>query len=144
MIEIEFSEPSKHKCDCCGHESTNLTRFVYSDGNAHAVYYIKFTENHDEKFAHGVISLGEWGTDEIPENRYAFPFEIRMDELNYQIGMVNQENSPWADVEMLGKFLNRKESLKHKWIKEIFHITDHIISEDKHVTNYFDSHNISS
>lgn len=139
MIEIEFSEPSKHKCDCCGFESTNLTRFVYNDGNAHAVYYIKFNKNHDEKFAYGVISLGEWGTDDIPENRYAFPFEIRMNESNYQIGMVNQENSPWADVKLLGKFIDREKSLKHEWIQEVFHLTDHILSEDKQVINYFES-----
>lgn len=139
MIEIEFGESSKYKCDCCGYDSISLTRFVYSDGDAHAVYYIRFTENHKEKMAYGVISLGEWGTDEIPENRYAFPFEIRMDEVNYQIGLVNKENSPWADAELLGKFLNREEALEHDWIKEVFHITDHILSEDKVVIDYFAS-----
>ncbi|MEP0010203.1 MAG: hypothetical protein ABJF30_03245 [Balneola sp.] len=59
VIEIEFSKPVKNKCECFGHKSTTLTRFVYSNGNAHSVYYIKFTENHDDKFAFGVISLGD-------------------------------------------------------------------------------------
>ena len=29
--------------------------------------------------------------------------------------------------------LDRKEALKHPWIKEVFHITDHIVEEDKDV-----------
>jgi hypothetical protein len=137
VIEIEFNEPIKNKCECCGYESTTLTRFVYSNGNAHSVYYIKFTENHDDKFAFGVISLGDWGINEIPEHRFAFPFEIRMDDDNFQIGMVNKENSPWSNVELLGEFLDRKESLEHEWIDEVFHITDHILTEDKIVLDYF-------
>ena len=61
MITIEFSEPSHSVCECCGEKATSLTRFVYNDDNAHAVYYCKFTDNHDDKKVYGVISLGVGG-----------------------------------------------------------------------------------
>ncbi|MEP0005294.1 MAG: hypothetical protein ABJ387_09605 [Balneola sp.] len=60
-----------------------------------------------------------------------------MDHDNFQIGMVNKENSPWSNVELLGRFLDREESLEHEWIDEVFHLTDHILTEDKIVLDYF-------
>jgi len=139
MIEIEFNEPKIFSCECCGEDSTTLTRYVHQDGNAHAVYHLSFTKNHPMKSATGVISIGEWGVNHIPEQRYAFPFEIRVDEDQYQIGLMNKDTSPWIQHEILGKFLDRDEALQHKWIKEVFHITDHIIAEDTELKNYFES-----
>ena len=133
MIEIEFSEPKVMKCECCGNETTTLTRFVYKDGYAHAIYNLRYTMEHSDKFVFGVISIGEWGEDVIEPERIAFPFEIRKDGEQYQIGMVDRENSPWQNVAFLGKILNRKESLEHPWITEVFHITDHITWEDKEI-----------
>lgn len=137
MIEIEFNKPNLVKCECCENESVNLTRFVSKDGNAYAIYYANFTFGHDDKVVNGMIGLGDWGEFSNPENRTAFPFCIWEDEDIYQISLVDRIESPWSDVTFLGKILDRKESLEHNWIKEVFHITDHIIREDKEDINYF-------
>lgn len=136
MIEIEFNKPDSIICECCGNESISLTRFVYKDGNAHAVYYAKFTLGHEEKVVNGMIGLGEWGDGSQPENRIAFPFSIWVNEEDYQVGLMYREESPWSDVKFLGRVLDRKESLEHEWIKEVFHITDHIVAEDNEVIKY--------
>jgi|TARA_B110000967_G_scaffold7551_1_gene7578 hypothetical protein len=136
MIKIEFNKPDSFECECCGNESISLTRFVYNDGNAHAVYYAKYTPGHDDKVVTGIIGLGDWGDDAKPENRTAFPFRIWTNEENYQVGLIDKNESPWSDVELLGKVLDRKESLEHEWVKEVFHITDHIVAEDKEVIKY--------
>lgn len=136
MIEIEFEKPEIEICECCGKETFKLTRFVYKDEDAFAIYYIKFTKDHDEKIATGIISIGDWDTDEIPRNRFSFPFKIWMKENDFQIGLIDRDECPWKN-ELLEKILDRNEALKHPWINEVFHITDHILAEDKVVIDYF-------
>ncbi len=136
MLKIEFEEPTTELCTCCGKETIRLTRFVYENADAFAIYYIKFTKDHEEKIATGIISIGDWGTDEEPINRFSFPFKIWTKEDHYQIGLIDSKESPWKH-EMLGKILDRKEALQHPWIKDVFHITDHIVVEDKEVVEYF-------
>lgn len=60
MIEIEFEEPKTTKCECCGN-TARLTRYVYQDNDAFSVYYVLFTEGHDEQAVYCLIWLGEWG-----------------------------------------------------------------------------------
>lgn len=136
MIRIEFEEPRLSRCDCCGQEVVSLTRFVFLHEDAFAVYLINFTRGHKPKFAHGIVAIGGWGL-EVVENRRAFPFQIRTNETNYQVGMVDAEESPWHKADIFGKILNRDESLKHDWIKDVFQITDHIVTEDQMVIDFF-------
>ncbi|MGG9963555.1 hypothetical protein [Ferruginibacter sp. SUN106] len=137
MIEIEFEDPIIDKCECCGKDMVRLTRFVSQDGDAFAVYFAKFTRNHDDRVLYGLISLGEWGEGSLPENRTAFPFKIWVNADNYQVGLTNKEESPWSNEEYLGKILDRKEALIHPWIKDVFHVTDHMVRDDKEIVEYF-------
>ena len=137
MIEIKFEEPNVTDCDCCGGKTTRLTRFVYQDGDAFAVYYILFTDGHGGKYAEGLIGLGKWGEGGEPEKRTAFPFRIWTADESYQVGLTDASESPWSDATFLGKILDRDEGLKHKWINDVFHITDHIVADDIEVINYF-------
>ena len=136
MIKIEFEKPNLETCDCCGNETTTLTRFVYKDDDAFAIYYIKFTKDHGERIATGIISIGDWGTDEEPKNRFSFPFRIWTNSENFQVGLIDKEESLWKQS-LLGKILDRKDALEHTLIREVFHITDHIVVEDKEVIEYF-------
>lgn len=136
MIEIEFEEPNIYNCDCCNNKTVRLTRFIYKDGDAHGVYYCQFTIGHKDKVVNGVLSLGKWWDGSTPKDRIAFPFRIWTNEENYQVGLMDKIECQWNDVEILGTMLNRKEGLKHKWIKEVFHITDHIVTDDKNVIEY--------
>lgn len=137
MIELEFEEPTIESCECCGNEMVRFTRFVYQDGDAFAVYYAKFTRSHDDKVVYGLLSLGEWGEGSEPQNRKAFPFKIWTNETHFQVGLTEGDESPWNDVEYLGEILNRQEALKHPWIKDVFHITDHMVADDKQIVDYF-------
>ncbi|MCA6367091.1 MAG: hypothetical protein IM618_08580, partial [Cytophagales bacterium] len=109
MIEIEFEEPKIKACDCCGQQVVTLTRFVYMDGDAFAVYYANFTRGHAERVVHGLIGLGKWGDDAKAADRVAFPFDIRTSENSYQVGLINANQSQWSDTTFLGKLLDRDE-----------------------------------
>jgi hypothetical protein len=103
---------------------------VLEDGNAHAVYYALFTKHHAEKDLKGLIGLGEWGDDARPEDRLAFPFRIWLKDNSPVVTMVDSSESPWSHTTFLGRLLDRDEALAHPWIKEVFHITDHMITDD--------------
>ena len=135
MIEIEYEDPSEIVCDCCGNTTTRLTRFVYKDKDAFAVYYAAFTKKHPEKRLSGLISLGEWGEGSTPQERRAFAFQIWQDDESYQVSLVNADQSSWNDAEVMGRVLDREEALKDKWISEVFHITDHMLRDDKVIIN---------
>jgi len=136
MIEIEFENPTVDKCACCGEEMVTLTRFVYQDGDAFAVYYAKFTKSHKDRVVHGLISVGGWGEGTTPRDRIAFPFVIWTNAENYQVTLTDKEKSPWKDIELLGQILDRHEALVHPWLKDIFHITDHLVADDKIIADY--------
>ena len=88
----------------------------------------------------GLIGLGEWGDGGEPENRLAFPFQIWTNESNFKVGLIDAKDSPWSDVSFLGRILDRAEALKHDWIKDVFHITDHMVTDDAEITKYFGTH----
>lgn len=137
MIEIEFEDPKQEKCECCGNIATRLTRFVYQDGDAFAVYYVLCTEGHEDKVAYSLIGLGEWGEGGEPEMRTAFAVNIWDNNDNWAVTVTDKEESPWSHVEFLGKIVNREEALQHPWIKDVYHITDHIVAEDQPVIEFF-------
>ncbi|CAD7374652.1 hypothetical protein [Xanthomonas arboricola] len=130
MIAIEFEPPSVSSCECCGKETVRLTRFVTDDGNAHAVYYIQYTPGHEPEHISGLISLGEWGESASPADRIAFPFRLWATEGTYNVGLTDAAESPWSKATFLGAVLDRAQALNHPWCKEVFHITDHITSQD--------------
>lgn len=137
MIEIELTEPKKTSCECCGGTSTSLTRFVYKGGDAFAIYYAAFSNNHPENAVVGVISIGGWGSDGVPPDRVAFPFRIWEGEENFNVGLMNASESPYNGINLLGRMLDREEALAHPWVKDVFHITDHISTDDTEVINFF-------
>lgn len=138
MISIEFEEPSKEKCDCCGGITTRLTRFVYKDGDAFAIYYAIFSDNHPDTEIKVAIGMGEWGDEASPEDRRAFALAIRDGGTQYEVMVVDANESPWHDATFIGQMLNREDALKHPWIEEVFHISDHILEDDPEVKAHFE------
>jgi hypothetical protein len=142
VISIEFADKVEGEpCPCCGGRTTHLTRFVYSNEEAHAVYYAAFSDKHEERMVSVLVSLGEWGgwdKEEAPNNRVAFALRIRLAAAEYQMMVTDATKSSWHDATFLGRMLSRQEALKHPWLQEAFHIADHIVTEDQEVQDYLD------
>ena len=136
MLSFEFEPPNESTCECCGGRSTSLTRFVYRDGDAHAIYYAQFSDKHPEHTVIATISVGEWGEGATPENRVAFAFEIRPTESEYQVGLLDAQSSPWRNAKIIGRTLNRSEALLHPMLNEVFHIADHMVTDDPILRSY--------
>lgn len=143
MIEIEFIEPQYFKCECCGGSSANLTRFVYEDGNAIAIYKATFAENHQEIGVMIAIGLDDnWESEFASVNRVAFACRIWENESEFVVSVTDRNESPWINSKVLGRMLDRDEALSHGSIDQVFHITDHILSSDLVIKSFLDGESI--
>lgn len=135
-MTFEFEEPTSATCECCGGMTTALTRFVYEDGNAYAIYYARFGLRHEPRHVEAVVSIGEWGEGSGPWDRVAFPLRVRATDRGYQVKVVDAGESPWQGVELLGRMLDRAEALQHERLQEVFHISDHMVWDDVPLREY--------
>jgi hypothetical protein len=140
MLSIEFEPPNQSEpCECCGGLTTSLTRFVYNGNDAYAVYYAKFSNNHPERVVVATISLGEWGEGSTSDQRVAFALELRVSETEFQVGLIDAHFSPWQNAKTIGRTLNRDEALNHPRVKEAFHVTDHMVTDDALIREYLNA-----
>lgn len=140
MISIQFEPPSESEpCECCGGTTVSLTRFVYRNGDAHAIYYARFADSHADRIVQVAISIGEWGEGSDPSERVAFALDLRAGADDYEVMVRDASSSPWNGIEILGPMLDRDAALAHPWIQDAFHITDHACVEDEPLKAYLDA-----
>lgn len=92
MLEIEFEDPTVDQCECCGAEEVRLTRFVYQDGDAFAVYYAKFTRGHSKPVVYGLIGLGAWGKALNLQTDWPFHSEYGPTTSTIKLGLSTEKN----------------------------------------------------
>jgi hypothetical protein len=138
MLTFEFAKPDRTRCECCGGVTVSLTRFVYEDGDAYAIYYAPFGEQHEPRVVEAVVGVGEWGEGAGPWDRIAFPLRLRAAESEYQVTIVDAAESPWQGVGLLGRMLDREEALAHERLAEVFHVTDHMVVDDQPIRDHLD------
>jgi hypothetical protein len=139
MLTIDFEPPAQSEpCECCGGRTTSLTRFVHSDGNAFAIYYARFSENHAERVVVATVSIGEWGEDSTPEQRCAFVLRLWPDCEHHNVTVLDAADSPWRDATLIGRTLDRVEAMAHPRLQDVFHIADHMVLEDAPLRDYLE------
>ena len=137
MITIEFEKPQFEKCNCCDAKITRLTRFVYQDNEAFAYYYAKIEDHSDPKVVECLVVLCEW--DDNNENiikKTGFPLTIWVKDDNFNVTLINKDECAWKNIPEV-EILDREQSLNHPQKSDLFHITDHIVVDDKEVIAYF-------
>ena len=100
-----MSEPSASRCDCCGGLTVRLTRFVHRNGDAFAIYYAAYSNNHPDDELAMLVSLGEWGEDSDPSRRTAFYCRVRPTTDSYEVMLGDAAQSAWGDASIVGKKL---------------------------------------
>lgn len=128
--EIELSDPSAARCDCCGGLTVRLTRFAYRDGDAFAIYYAAYTNNHPDNELAMLVSLGEWGEGSEPPQRAAFYCRVRPTSDSYEVMLGDAEHSTWGTVEIIGQKLSREDALRHPWKAAAFEVLDEAFVQD--------------
>ena len=134
--EIELSEPSVFTCECCGGLTVRLTRFVHKQGDAFAVYYAAYSNNHAENEVAMLISLGEWGEGSKATQRVAFYCLVRPSDDSYEVMLGDAAESAWGDAELVGKKLSRMAALRHRWKDAAFEVLDAAFEQDSSLTGF--------
>ena len=134
--EIEMSEPSASRCDCCGGLSVRLTRFVYRGGDAFAIYYAAYSNNHPNNELAMLVSLGEWGEDSEPSQRTAFYCRVRPTEDSYEAMLGDAAQSAWGDVDLIGEKLSREDARRHPWKSTAFEVLDEAFLKDRSLRGF--------
>jgi hypothetical protein len=133
---IELCDPDLSRCRCCGGTTTRLTRFVYRDSEAYAVYYALFSERHAERAVSLAIGLGAWGEGTGPADRIAFAMKLRLGAMEFEYELCDPEASPWAHATIIGRMLDRSEALGHPLLKDAYRVTECAAVEDPLVRRF--------
>ncbi|OAI26505.1 hypothetical protein [Methylomonas koyamae] len=134
-IEIgENVEPSI--CPCCGKNSFIGHGFVYKDGDAYAIYYAGWAEEHIEKKISLALAIGKWDDESTSTDRTCFGIEASEGENDILFSFIDPEASPWPKTDLLGEMLSRKDSLKHSFVNEVFLILEQIVRGHPAIRKY--------
>lgn len=128
--ELEMSEPSLSRCDCCGGLTVRLTRFVCRNGDAFAVYYATYSNRHPDAEVGMLVSLGEWGDAGHPSQRAAFYCRVRPVGDSYEVMLGDAARSIWCAADVMGVMLTREQALRHPWKATAFEVLDEAFQRD--------------
>ncbi len=130
MLEIEVGEnESEAKCHCCGEPGSTGHGFVYSGGDARAVYYAAWSSAHAEGGVSFAIAVGEWDDDSTSRDRVCFGLEAYEGEDDIHFQFIDPSESPWPETELMGAMIGREEALDSDKKKEVLRIAEEVIRE---------------
>lgn len=136
-FDIEIGENRKPSvCRCCGRESNVGHGFVYKDGDTYAVYYVGWTPVHPDKKVSFAIAIGEWDDDSTSADRACFGLEAYEGEEEILFRVIEPDESPWANTDLLGGMISRKDALNHSLLKEVFLIAERVIRSHDAIRQY--------
>lgn len=133
---IEMSDPTASHCECCSGLSVRLTRFVYRDGDAFAIYYAAYSNNHPENLLSFLVSIGEWGEGCQPDQRASFFCQVRPAKRSYEVMLADAAESPWGDAALIGQKLSREQAIQHPLKATAFEILDHAFETDRSLVGF--------
>jgi hypothetical protein len=130
-IEVGQDQQAPYQCSCCENWTHSSYGFVYSDNNAHATYFANWVAEHSDKDVTFIISLGEWGNDDVdPMTRKAVALRAWSKDNEIVFSVLDATNTRWAQVSAIGRKLTRQEALADRDIGEYFHIAEHVVHDD--------------
>ena len=125
-------------CDHC-QDTFQITRgALYDDSKGFGLYLASLHSCNSARVAHLVVAVRE-GYQAFRET-CAVAMQITATEKDFQVAVVNAEDSPWISESYLGRVLNRKEALESPLIQTFFQITDRIVEDNPKIDEYLYHH----
>lgn len=114
-------------CHCCGKKSCVGHGFVYKNDDAYAVYYAGWSDAHLDKKVSIALAIGEWGDDSTIDDRTCFGIEASEGKNEILFRVIEPDESPWSNTDLLGPMLTRYQGLSHPLLKEVFVIAESVL-----------------
>lgn len=123
-------------CECCGRPVKRVWGFVSKDQGAHAVYYSLMVDHDDRRWVVHTLSIGNWWDDNAVDSRAWMCLQSWSDGSNFNVKIVEPEESnhfPWPSG---GRPLSRSEALADPRIGEFFAVVDFVNAHDPAVNSF--------
>ena len=138
LYEIEVGEDERASvCDCCGKESSVGHGFVYKGRTAHAIYGAAWSVMHSRPTVNFALAIGDWDdTGRRKDHTVCFGIRVSDDGDDVTFQVIDPEESPWPNSDLMGTMLCRSESLSHPLLKEAFSIIENVVRLHPSIRNY--------
>ena len=137
-LELGDDQQPPHTCPGCGDLAYSSYGYLYLDGDAHAVYFARWTDHPGaQPTVTLLISLGEWGTDEPrPGVRASMALRAWVLDGSVAYTVLDAGETQWARHEALGTMLSREQALADPDKDEFFHLAEHVTSDDAAIREF--------
>jgi hypothetical protein len=136
-LQLEAGEADRPtRCECCGRVSRTVHGFIYKDGDAYAVYYAGWSEGHPDRGVTMAVAVGEWDDNSDASDRVSVGLEAWSAVSKIQFAVLEPEQSPWANTDLLGAMLARPTALAHPVLPAIFEVAEHVVTCDERVASF--------
>jgi hypothetical protein len=137
LFEVEPSGEKRHDCECCGGCSHTVWGYVHEEGGpTRALYYVGWTDGHDDKVVRMTVSLGAWGKGATADDRRAVAVEMRAPEGEPWMGVVDE--ALFDDPDRLGLLLPRGVALESPSLSDLWDVLDAVVVADPRVSEAMD------
>ncbi|VAX06250.1 hypothetical protein MNBD_ALPHA03-1462 [hydrothermal vent metagenome] len=138
--DIEIGENySPSTCHCCGKSGYTAHGFVYKNNDAYAVYYAAWSEMHVDKKVTLALAMGDWDEDKTSDDRTCFGIDVYEGDEEILFRVIDPEESPWLNTDLLGKMISRDEGVKHQLKSEAFSIAEEVIRNHGAIKSYLNA-----
>ena len=133
QIDIDFHDVNE-SCPHCKELFTVSRGSVYDGSEGVGIYLAALHNCSGGRTGHLAIAVkeGYGGSTET----WAAALQVVSGEMNFEMSLVDPEYSPWKDTDYLGRMLHRDEVIAGSLSDTIFHIADHIVTENLTVNSY--------
>jgi hypothetical protein len=129
VIRVEPEEQVKDShCPTCGGTSRLMHGYIYEDEHPQGLYFLEWCDGrHPRRQAWLTIGLGDFSDESNPSDRNSFCIEWRAE------GMRLADQPARDRPDLLGAFLTRDVALLQPNIDQLWHVADHIVTDDPRV-----------
>ena len=108
---------------------------VYDDSLGFGLYLAALHACHSNRVAHLVVAVHE-GYQTFRET-CAVAMQITATATDFQMFVVNAEDSPWASESYHGRIMDREEALESPLIQIFFRFADQVVDDNPKIREYF-------
>ena len=139
MLRLELAERiDMIECDKCGTPYRRVYGTIYEDEQGLGIYSADLhTKEHDLRVL-PALGMRYWDAKADAWATCSCTIEVWPTDAEYQMAVRDAAASPYRDGHLMGRVLDREELLARPERDGVFHMADHIVTDDPRVRSHLD------
>jgi hypothetical protein len=136
-LSIEVApEINEQICTDCGRPFSGVHGFLYSEGDAYAVYHALLQTDHPSTVADLAISFGRWSDTAMASHRTRVGIRVWPEGEQLKMHFNEPTESCWGDSETFGRMTSRHELVDTDLAQEALRAAEFIVTHDARVSEH--------